>query len=72
MSKPIPEIIGSIVLIFVIIAAISLLLAFPVMWLWNWLMPEIFGLPMVTFLQAWGLMILSGFLFQSKTGNNSK
>lgn len=36
-----------------------------VMLLWNWLMPEIFGLGRVTYWQAWGLMILSCILFKS-------
>jgi len=38
-------------------------LSFLVMGLWNWLMPAIFGLRMVTFWQALGLLILSKILF---------
>jgi len=34
-----------------------------VMYLWNWLMPEIFGLPLLTFWQALGLLVLSKILF---------
>ena len=50
----------------VIIAAVmALLLGFVVMWLWNWLMPEIFGLIKITFWQAWGLVVLSHILFKS-------
>jgi hypothetical protein len=33
------------------------------MYLWNWLMPAIFGLTPITFLQALGLVILSKILF---------
>lgn len=44
---------------------LALFLALPVMWLWNWLMPVIFGLPEIGWLQAFGLMILCGFLFRS-------
>lgn len=36
---------------------------FVVMWLWNWLMPSIFGLRLITFWQALGLVILSKILF---------
>jgi hypothetical protein len=36
-----------------------------VMLLWNWLMPEIFGLKHVTYWQAWGLVILSHLLFKN-------
>lgn len=34
-----------------------------VMYLWNWLMPEIFGLTSITFWQALGLLVLSKILF---------
>ena len=35
-----------------------------VMLLWNWLMPDIFGLKRVTYWQAWGLLILCCILFK--------
>jgi hypothetical protein len=35
-----------------------------VMLLWNWLMPELFGLKTLTYWQAWGLLILSQILFK--------
>jgi len=35
-----------------------------VMLLWNWLMPEIFGLRSLTYWQAWGLLALSTILFK--------
>ena len=36
-----------------------------VMLLWNWLMPIIFGLKAITYLQALGLFLLSRILFGS-------
>ncbi len=36
-----------------------------VMLLWNWLMPDIFGLKRLTYWQAWGLLILCHILFKS-------
>ena len=36
-----------------------------VMLLWNWLMPDIFGLKTLTYWQAWGLLVLSSILFKS-------
>lgn len=33
-----------------------------VMWLWNWLLPEIFGLPTLNFWQAVGLLALCRLL----------
>ena len=52
-----------IIVALVIAFLIDLLLAWPVMLLWNWLMPMIFGLPTLTFWQAFGLAMLIGFLF---------
>lgn len=39
------------------------LFTFVVMWLWNWLMPEVFNLDIITFWQAAGLLLLSKILF---------
>jgi hypothetical protein len=36
--------------------------------LWNWLMPELFGLPPLRFWQAVGLMLLSWILFGGLRG----
>jgi len=44
---------------------VVILLTFPVMWLWNWLMPMIFGLMKLTFGQTLGLSLLCTFLFKS-------
>ena len=42
------------------------------MLLWNWLMPDIFGLKRVTYWQAWGLLILSHILFKGfRSGHGS-
>ena len=50
---------------------LSCLYALPVMLLWNWLMPIIFGLPAITFWQALGLSLLAGLLFKSHGSNSS-
>ncbi len=44
-------------------AAFAGLFGWLVMLLWNWLMPVIFGLPEITFLQAAGLLVLCKILF---------
>ena len=49
------------------IAIAMVLLGYPVMLLWNWLIPEIFGLPIINFWQAIGLNLLSTILFKSTT-----
>ncbi len=42
-----------------------------VMLLWNWLMPVIFGLPQITFWQAWGLVIITHLLFKAGHGHKN-
>ena len=44
------------------IAAFLAVFGYAVKALWNWLMPLLFGLPAITFWQAWGLMVLSWIL----------
>jgi hypothetical protein len=56
---------GKILMVCGIGVALAIVLALPVMLLWNWLMPVIFGLTKISFWQALGLNLLSGFLFKS-------
>jgi hypothetical protein len=42
-----------------------------VMWLWNWLLPPLFGFPEVGFWQAFGLLALSRILFGGMSGGRS-
>jgi hypothetical protein len=49
----------------VIIAVVGIIAAIPMYYLWNWLMPELFGLKIITFWQALGLVFLSGLLFKN-------
>ena len=44
---------------------VALVLGLPLMWLWNWIMPELFYLNTITFWQAVGLNLLTGILFRS-------
>jgi hypothetical protein len=61
------QIIGTIIGFVMVVLALSALLSLPVMWLWDWLMPELFGLKTITWAQAWGLNFLCGLLFKSHT-----
>lgn len=49
----------------VVLAAIALIAAIPVYFLWNWLMPTIFGLDSISYFQAWGMFWLASLLFKS-------
>lgn len=48
-------------------AGLAALFGFVLMWLWNGLMPAIFGLPRIGYWQGWGLLILSSMLFKGAT-----
>ena len=47
-----------------IAAALGLVLGLGLQWLWNQLMPEIFGLPPISYWQAVGLFVLAHLLFK--------
>lgn len=63
--------IGYLVLGAVLVFFGACLFAFPVKWLWNWLMPMLFGLKAINAWQAWGLMTLCGILFKSSSSSKS-
>lgn len=54
-----------ILLVIATVLFVGLFISLPVMWLWNWLIPDIFGLIEITFFQALGLTLLCNFLFKS-------
>ena len=63
--------VGAIVIGIVGVLLLSFLLSWPVYMLWNGcLVGAVAGVSEVTWLQAWGITILCGFLF--KTSINSK
>ena len=54
-----------------IIIFFGLLVSLPVMWLWNIaLVPAIPGITKISWLQAWGILILCGLLFKPSMNNN--
>lgn len=69
--QKIAVIVGAVVLGLATLVLISFLLSWPVYMLWNGcLVGAVAGVAEVTWLQAWGLTILCGFLF--KTTVNTK
>jgi hypothetical protein len=63
--------IEAILLVIGLICVVSFLMSWPVMLLWNeCLVGAITGINQVTWLQAWGISLLCGFLF--KTNVNTK
>lgn len=55
----------------VIFAAVGFLAAVPVYFLWNWLMPDLFHLQEITFMQAWGISWFTSILFKSTPATES-
>jgi len=53
---------GKVLKIVVMVIVIATVVGFVVMHLWNWLMPEVFGLKPITYWQAIGLLLLSKIL----------
>lgn len=65
MVKSLTVVLGGFVIGLLIAAAFSI----PAWLLWNWLMPAIFGLPKVGFLQMLGLATLLRLLIPTATGS---
>lgn len=61
--------ITAVVIVVFLLGLVSIVLGLPLMLLWNWLIPTIFGLKTITFAQAVGLNMLCGILFK---GSESK
>ena len=52
------------ILLILLFLAICVIASLPVMLLWNWLMPTIFGLTTINIWQAGGLILLCNLLFK--------
>jgi len=59
------ETIHNILLVIGLLMLAMILFGGPLMVLWNWLMPTIFGLPEIGFWQACGLQLLATILFKT-------
>lgn len=60
--------------LFMIIAVIFFLLLFGYgfMLLWNWLMPDVFGLPILSYWKAVGILVMAKLLFGNFEGKGHK
>lgn len=59
-------------LVFIPLFCVAFIVVFGgcVMLLWNWLLPELFGLPTISFWQAAGLLVLCKILFGGFSGGH--
>jgi hypothetical protein len=66
MKMDISTTIGAFVALVIFAIVLGFLLSWPIMWLWNnALVGAVNGVNEIGWLQAWGINILSGFLFKS-------
>jgi hypothetical protein len=60
------EVISTILFTMLVIVVIGLIVSWPLMMLWNYcLVGAIVGVNPIGWLQAWGILILSGLLFKT-------
>jgi len=60
------EVIGITVIVGIVVAVLSLALAFPFMWAWNYIMPTVFGLPQIGWLGSFCLLWIAHQVLPSK------
>jgi len=70
-NNTVSSIIRVVVMSSIVIAIVSILTAVPVWLLWNALMPDVFRLPELRFMQAFGLALLARCLFGTGNGGSS-
>jgi len=66
--KILVKVLGGLLIGILTMGGIAALVTLPTMFIWNYVMPNLFGLPEVTFLQALALNFLASILFKN---NNS-
>ena len=66
------SVVVAVVGVIVLAAGISLLLAYPVSWCWNYAVVAVFGLPKITWGMAWCLSFLAHVFFKSSVTNTNK
>lgn len=65
-------IVVGIVLVVAAILGLSLVMALPTMWAWNYAMPYLFGFKTISWLQSWALCWVAFTLIKSSQTNNNK
>ena len=63
------KILTSLISLVVSIVLIGCVLSLPTMWLWNALMPDLFGLKEIDFWQSLGVVLLTGILFRDNSND---
>ncbi len=56
----------AIIIVIILSALVGLILAFPVMWLWNFVFGNLYK---INVFQAWALNVLAGIIFGQRNSN---
>jgi hypothetical protein len=64
--------IEAILLVIGIFILSAIIMAFPTMWLWNYIMPYLFVIPEIDLYQAMAINFLSSILFKSNVSIKNK
>lgn len=63
--------VGVVAVTIILIAVVGLIVSFPVMLLWNGcLVGAVAGINEISWLQAWGILVLFGILFKTSVSTN--
>lgn len=62
---------GLLVWAVVLMVGVSLLASLPVWLLWNWLVPSVFGLRAISWMEAQALLVLVSILFRPISSSSS-
>ena len=71
-AAKVAKVVGLVMLGIIGAAVLAIIFGLVIQWLWNQLMPDIFGLPQVSYWQAVGLVILGHILFGGGHSHHSR
>lgn len=67
------QLVGAVIITILMVVLLGLVLSYPMMLLWNGcLVGAVTGIQSIGLLQAWGILMLCGFLFKSTSQNKSE
>lgn len=66
------KIVGTWLTVAIFVTVIGFLLVWPLVWMWNFVMPDLFGVPTITYWQMFCLYMLIQCLFRLNVSVNHK
>lgn len=72
LIEGIAMVVGLVVTVFVVAFLLGMVMAWPVMWIWNYMMPDLFGMPELTYWQAFWGSFMAKLIFPNNSVSTSK